>query len=213
MQRGWRTLITGARTVWRQKTGARKKWNLRFSRMGQRRYHCDMRFTTQILLGLAVIFTTLIAVEGLPQGSSPSPSPRVSESPTKPQQTTRKKGFWPWSRTAKTTPTASPVVEVGKTKKQKKQETVDIPAEGPTAVPKPRRPRDTTVNPTPYPVIGVPESATPAPGGGPGMVWVNTKTHVYHSEKSRWYGTTKEGKYMTEEEAKADGNRPARVNE
>lgn len=104
------------------------------------------------------------------------------------------------------------MVDVGKTKKQKK-ETADIPAEGPTAVPKPRRPRETAANPTPYPIIGVRESATPAPGGGTGMVWVNTKTHVYHSEKSRWYGTTKEGKYMTEEEAKADGNRPARANE
>ena len=57
------------------------------------------------------------------------------------------------------------------------------------------------------------ESATAAPGSGPGLVWVNTKTHVYHSQKSRWYGTTKEGKYMSEEEAKADGNRPARNSE
>ena len=171
-----------------------------------------MRFTTQILLGFAVIFTTLIAVEGLPQGSSPSPSPQVSESPAK-QKAAKKKGFWPWSRTVKSTPSASPLVDVGKARKQKKQETVDIPAEGPTAVPKPRRPRETTANPTPYPVIGVPEPATPVPGGGPGMVWVNTKTHVYHSQRSRWYGTTKEGKYMTEEEAKADGNRPARSNE
>jgi hypothetical protein len=62
-------------------------------------------------------------------------------------------------------------------------------------------------------MIGVKEAATPAPGGGPGLVWVNSKTHVYHSQKSRWYGTTKEGKYMTEEEAKADGNRPARTND
>src|SRR6202011_4758371 len=39
---------------------------------------------------------------------------------------------------------------------------------------------------------------TPAPGGGPGMVWVNTETHVYHKEGSRWYGHTKKGKYVTE---------------
>ena len=170
-----------------------------------------MRFTTQLLLGLAVIFATMIAVEGLPQGSSPSPSPQAKESPAK-QQTPKKKGFWPWSKAPKPTPSSSPTVEVGKKKKQR-QENVDIPAEGPTAVAKPRPPRETTAKPTPYMMIGVKESATPAPGGGPGLVWVNTKTHVYHSQKSRWYGTTKEGKYMSEEEAKTDGNRPARVNE
>jgi len=54
---------------------------------------------------------------------------------------------------------------------------------------------------------------TPAPGGGKGLVWVNTSSHVYHYQKSRWYGKTKEGKYMTEEEAKEDGNRPARSSE
>jgi hypothetical protein len=54
---------------------------------------------------------------------------------------------------------------------------------------------------------------TPAPGGGKGLVWVNTSSHVYHYQKSRWYGKTKEGKYMTEDEAKEDGNRPARSSE
>ena len=88
----------------------------------------------------------------------------------------------------------------------------DIPAEGPVTIPTPRAPRETTARPTPH-MIGVRESATAAPGSGPGLVWVNTKTHVYHSQKSRWYGTTKEGKYMSEEEAKADGNRPARTSE
>jgi hypothetical protein len=93
-----------------------------------------------------------------------------------------------------------------------KKESVDIPAEGPVTIPTPRAPRETTARPTPH-MIGVRESATAAPGSGPGLVWVNTKTHVYHSQKSRWYGTTKEGKYMSEEEAKADGNRPARNSE
>jgi len=49
----------------------------------------------------------------------------------------------------------------------------------------------------------------PAPGGGHGKVWVNSETHVYHKEGSRFYGTTKQGKYMTEAEAIKEGNKAA----
>ncbi len=52
-------------------------------------------------------------------------------------------------------------------------------------------------------------AATQAAGGGPGLVWVNPKSKVYHIQASRWYGRTKQGKYMTEAEAKAAGNHPA----
>jgi hypothetical protein len=51
------------------------------------------------------------------------------------------------------------------------------------------------------------QTATPAPGGGHGLVWVNTETHVYHKEGSRFYGTTKKGKYMTEADAIKEGNK------
>jgi hypothetical protein len=40
-------------------------------------------------------------------------------------------------------------------------------------------------------------------------VWVNTRSGVYHCPGSRWYGTTKYGKYMGECEAIKGGNRPA----
>lgn len=40
-------------------------------------------------------------------------------------------------------------------------------------------------------------------------VWVNTRSGVYHCPGSRWYGKTKQGKYMGECEAQKEGYRPA----
>lgn len=37
-----------------------------------------------------------------------------------------------------------------------------------------------------------------------GKVWVNTGTKVYH-KGGQWYGKTKQGKFMTEDEAKKAG--------
>jgi hypothetical protein len=39
-------------------------------------------------------------------------------------------------------------------------------------------------------------------------VWVNTNSGVYHYPGMRWYGRTKSGEFMTEDEARKRGYRP-----
>ena len=42
------------------------------------------------------------------------------------------------------------------------------------------------------------------------MVWVNTKSHIYHYAGTRSYGTTKQGAYMCEADANAAGDRASK---
>ena len=52
------------------------------------------------------------------------------------------------------------------------------------------------------------QTAQQAPSKG--MVWVNPKSKVFHREGDRWYGKTKNGKYMTEAEAIKEGYHEAK---
>jgi hypothetical protein len=81
---------------------------------------------------------------------------------------------------------------------------------------------DSTASATPAPAPAGAPSSTPAaskqpttkrqiPSASPtGMVWVNTESGVYHKPGTRWYGKTKQGKYMTEADAAKAGYHPAK---
>jgi hypothetical protein len=82
-----------------------------------------------------------------------------------------------------------------------------VPAPQPSASLKPLQPPQTNggkATPPPVP------AQTAAPGGGRGMVWVNTETKVFHEPGDKWYGRTKHGKYMKESEAVAAGYHAAK---
>jgi hypothetical protein len=96
------------------------------------------------------------------------------------------------------------------------QDATSSPTPSPSASPKKthRHRAAAQVSPTPAtPVVngsqGPVTAATPATGGGNGQVWVNFSTHVYHKVGSRFYGKTKHGKYMNEQDAIKEGDHAA----
>ena len=66
------------------------------------------------------------------------------------------------------------------------------------------------------PAPSIPGRATPgssstasAKVGGPGQVWVNSASKVYHCPGDRYYGKTKSGEFMTQSAATAAGDHPS----
>jgi len=172
-----------------------------------------------MLCAMTTKFFTLIAVTGftcgcIAQAQSPTPaeSPAQSATPAKHRAAAKPK--------ATTSPAASPAVSPKAKRGAKKAQATAAAHPTPSPSPgkfnlgdlfKPKTSGSTgTAASTPPPAKGAGAkvaSNPPAPGGGHGLVWVNTETHVYHREGSRFYGTTKKGKYMTEADAIKEGDK------
>ena len=61
-------------------------------------------------------------------------------------------------------------------------------------------------------IAQTPNHVPPAGMACPGdkLVWVNTRSHVYHFQGERYFGGTKEGKFICERDADKEGDRPTR---
>jgi competence protein ComEA len=84
-----------------------------------------------------------------------------------------------------------------------------VPAPPPAAAPAQPAPAAAAAPTTRTPVAQAPTRTASAEG----MVWVNTATKIFHREGDRWYGKTKEGKFMTEADALAAGYRETKTYE
>jgi hypothetical protein len=148
-----------------------------------------MLMTTKFLALIAAIGLATICVA---QGQSPTPAESPAASPS------------PAEKAASPSPA----------EKAASPSHAESPTASPKAKPTPKKAkaeRKARLTTTPAPATRSAEEAAnpPAPGGGHGQVWVNTETGVYHREGSRFYGTTRKGKYMTEQDATQAGYKPA----
>ncbi len=153
------------------------------------------------------------------QVAVPPEMPAESPSPAKKhRQHERAEATESPAATAASPATAEAPVKSPKTRRPRRQERIEAtptPAPSPTASRRFslsgffKRKSSVSSPPPAVPVTGSTGTATPAAGGGHRLVWVNTETHVYHKEGSRFYGATRKGKYVSEADAIREGDTAA----
>ena len=191
-----------------------------------------MRFIPLLIILIGLSATPLLKAQSV----APSPTPAASPAPIKKHRHKKELQAADTTATA-TTALASPTPGVApgsspappkKRSHKKAMPTVNATPSASAVAPSPTpsnvdslskkhatAPSTPTVTSAPAPASastkpGKPlANATPVAGGGNGLVWVNTQTHVYHKEGSRYYGKTKQGKYISEQDAMTEGDRPA----
>jgi hypothetical protein len=170
---------------------------------------------------LVLVLLICLAGTGFVHAQVAAPAQLPAESPSPAKKHRQDKGAEATASPAETatspataeSPAVSP--EARRPRKKTQPEATATPAASPTARPrfrlrfptlfKPKR----SVSASPAAVVGGTDTVTPAPGGGHGLVWVNTETHIYYKEGSRLYGTTKKGKYVSEADAIKEGDSAA----
>jgi len=169
--------------------------------------------TKRALLVSIIIFAGVSLVGAQSPGPPPGASPEASVSPAKTRG--RKNETSP-------APSAGPAVSASPTGSPARKRAGASPAATPAASASPAKafsigslfkPKPTASPAATTTTGSVEANATPAPGGGHGLVWVNSDSHFYHKEGSRFYGKTKQGKYMTEADAIKEGDRASKTND
>jgi hypothetical protein len=160
-----------------------------------------MKFNLGFILGAALLFCGHSTNAQAPQGATGQcKDGSYSTAKSKSGACRGHKGVQTWYAPAATTPTpaSTPAVAPAPT------HATPAPATAATPTPTP-----TPSSPAAQPARAQSASSTAAAaGGGPGLVWVNLSSKVYHCYGTRYYGTTKNGKYMSEADASSMGARP-----
>lgn len=158
--------------------------------------------TTSLTLVTSLVFAAAALAQQTPPAGAPAGSTGLCKDGTYYSGATKKgacrghKGVQDWYGAAAPAPAAA------------------APASAPAAAAAPAPSAAAPPAAAPAPSTTKPAAKTPsgpaaaaAPGGGPGLVWVNHKSKVYHCPGTEWYGKTKDGEYMSEADATAKGNR------
>jgi DNA uptake protein ComE-like DNA-binding protein len=101
----------------------------------------------------------------------------------------------------------SPMVTVSASKSKSKSPSSSTASSPSASSSAPAPSSSSTKASKPAPKTAEPEEVAYQPPPSKGMVWVNLDSKIFHREGDRWYGKTKNGKYMTEADAVKEGYR------